>query len=370
MKFRISKKVLAAVLLNGVSLAGVLGFTLAGSRMAKSQNHNFAAERWSSDGEYAQISCFFPEGSGFELTSVAAVRTSVLQSLKSVSIAPKESQKLCPDAYSATVGQAQVQSDINGYSEAKITAVGGDFFLIHNFSLLDGAFFTDDDIMQDGAVIDRDLAWALYGSEDIAGMNIKINGTQFYIAGVIDTPSSKEEKQCRGELPQAYISYDGASAIAMTGSMYSGDMGVEQTGFTDVSCYEVIMPDPVTNYAHTALSDIVGQWEADTVMNTGRFDSLKCLKAIKGLSRLSVREKAVAYPYWENASLIVESKLSFIYLWRILCLIAPVITLAWIAVKGAKLAKKYIVKGVKLVLDLIEKRKLKKWREKNEQKEA
>lgn len=49
--------------------------------------------------------------------------------------------------------------------------------------------------MQDGAVIDKNLAWALYGSEKVSGMNIYINGVKFYIAGVIDLPGTEAEKK-------------------------------------------------------------------------------------------------------------------------------------------------------------------------------
>lgn len=360
MKFRISKKVIAAVLINGVSLAVALWLTIAGSRLAQSQDYNYGAQRWGSEDSHSQISCFFPESPGFELSSVAEVRMAIINALRTVSIAPEEGKRLCPDAYSGELGKVDVSSDINGYAPAEATAVGGDFFLFRDFTLLDGAYFTDSDVMQDGVVIDRSLAWSLYGSEDIAGMNVKINGLQFRISAVVDTPQTKEEKKCRGDFPQLYVSYEGASAI--NNIMGQGD-------FTKVSCYEAIMPEPVTSFAHSTLSGITSRWEADTVENKGRFEWGKALGKLKKLHERELKTKAVEYPWWENASLMVESKLSFIYLWISLCLIAPVITSAYLAVKGAKLAKKYIVKGVNLVLDLIEKRKFKKWREKNEQKE-
>lgn len=74
--------------------------------------------------------------------------------------------------------------------------------------------------MQDGAVIDKNLAWALYGSEKVSGMNIYINGVKFYIAGVIDLPETEAEKKTAGSSPKAYISYDMASQVS-TDSKFS-----------------------------------------------------------------------------------------------------------------------------------------------------
>ena len=359
MKLKFTKKtVITGIDIISIAAAVILTFT--GKSLAASQAYNYGAQRWNPEDGHSQISCFFPESPGFEISSVAEIRMSILNSLRSVSIAPEEGKRLCPDAYSAVIGKVDVSSDINGYSPAEATAVGGDFFLMRNFTLLDGAYFTDSDIMQDGVVIDRDLAWSLYGSDNIAGMNVKISGIQFRIAAVIDTPQTKEDKKCRGDYPQLYLSYEGASAINnMTG----------QGDFTKVSCYEAIMPEPVTSYAYSTLSSITSRWEADTVENKGRFEWGTMVKKMKTIHERETRTKAVAYPWWENASLMVESKLSFIYLWRIIFMIPPAVTLVYLAVRGAKLAKKYIIKGVNLILDLIEKRKMKKWREKNEQKE-
>lgn len=326
MKFRFTKRNAVIAAVNILSLCGFAGFSLSAVSSAEAQSWNYAAERWNREEDYTQISCFFSDESGFTADSVGTVRNMVLNTLKSVSIAPEEGQKLCPDAYSAPAGQASVRSGRDGRSEAELTAVGGDFFLIHNFRLLDGAYFSGEDIMQDGAVIDRSLAWALFGSEDVAGMNITINDVQFYVSGVIDTPSTDEEKKCSGELPRAYISYDGASLL-----LQNGETTEMQTAFTDVTCYEVIMPDPVENYAFAAFDDYMTMYgkNADAVQNTGRFDPMKRLRAIKNVPYSSVKDSPVVYPYWENASRITETELSFICRRAAFCLAVPLITLLW-----------------------------------------
>lgn len=343
MKFRISKRAAVAAAVNILSLAGFIAFTLSGTAAAHSQRYNYAAERWQNgneDSDYAQISCFMPESAGFTPDSLGAVRASLLDSLQNVSVVPEEGKMLCPDAYSAPVGKAEVRGGrLSGRSDAEITAVGGDFFLIHDFRLLDGAFFTDDDVMQDGAVIDRSLAWALYGSYEVSGMELTINGTRYYISGVIEDPETNEEKQCAGELPRAYISYDGASGFAPADGF--GDTAAGE-GFTAVTCYEVLMPDPVENFAFGSVKETMKQWgdNVSVVQNTGRFEPFKRLKALKKISLSVVRDSGTAYPYWENASRIVQFRLSYMYLWAALCLIIPAVTLVWLAVRGYKALKR------------------------------
>lgn len=340
MKIKLKKKQVFLSAVNLLSLVGFAAFSLSGLSAAKSQSYNYAAERWMNgdkDMTYAQVSCFMSDSAGFTTDSLASVRASVISSLKDVSIAPQDGQKLCPDAYSASLGQAEVRSDINGKSESQITAVGGDFFLIHDFKLLDGAFFTDSDIMQDGAVIDKNLAWALYGSSDVSGMKMTINGIQYYIAGVIETPETDEEVKCAGELPLAYISYDGASGFS------SGAYSEDSSGkFTTVNCYELLMPNPVENYSYKAVKTIMEGYgeNVSVVQNTDRYSAYKCLKALKKISSIVVRDNQIAYPYWENASRMVQFRLSYVYLCSALCLIIPLITAIWLIIRAVKTLKR------------------------------
>lgn len=340
MKFKINKKAAVLAAVNILSMAGFLTFSLIGSSAAKSQGYNYAAERWQnddSDMDYAQMSCFMAESAGFTTESLGQIRSGVLESLKAVSIAPEDGQKLCPDAYSAGLGSASLKGNILGKSEAELTATGGDFFLIHNFKLIDGSFFTDYDIMQDGVVIDRNLAWALFGSSEVTGMNLTINGTQFYVSGVIENPETKEEEKCSGELPRAYISYDGASNLGFSG----GDSGFSDgstvnTAFKKITCYEIIMPDPVENYAYNSVKSLIEGYgrNVSVIQNDGRFNALKRLGKLKNISSTAVRDNEIAYPYWENASRIVQFRLSYVYLCAVFCLVIPAVTAGWFLVKA------------------------------------
>ncbi len=339
MKLRIKIRHIILASANAAALISAAVMTAVGSSMAKSQKYNYTALEWGGkNGDYAQMSCFFSESAGFSVDSLNSVRSMMLSELQTVAVVPEEGKTLVPDAYSTSLGGFQVSSDINRNTSAEITVVGGDFFYFRDFELLDGSFFTMDDIMQDGAVIDRTLAWSLYGSENIAGMDMYINGVKFYIAGVIDLPDTKPEKQCAGKEMRAYISYDMADEVSgeMETSMFSsGNMTPDEASaaFTEITCYECILPNPVDSFAKNTMEKIFGQQydgKVDIVSNSNRFESKKRAKAYKKLSSSVVQDNGVIYPYWENASRIVEYKLTRLYHGRKLILLIPFLTLAWI----------------------------------------
>lgn len=339
MKFRFKIKHIVLASVNGAALIAAAVMTAVGSSMAKSQKYNYAASEWGGKkGNYAQMSCFFAENSGFSTTSLNSVRSMILSELQTVSVAPEEGKTLVPDAYSSPLGNCQISSDINRHTSAEITAVGGDFFLFRDFTLLDGVYFTKEDLMQDGAVIDRELAWMLYGSENIAGMDMYINGVKFYIAGVIGTPDTKPEKQCAGKTMRAYISYDMADEVTRgsAGMNTAPDGNAQPAAFDGVTCYECIIPNPVDSFAENTMEKIFGQQydgKVDIVSNGSRFEPEKRSKAYKKLSNSVVQDNGIIYPYWENASRIVEFRLSRLYHGRKLILIIPFLTLAWILLR-------------------------------------
>ncbi|MBR4627384.1 MAG: ABC transporter permease [Ruminococcus sp.] len=325
-KIKIRHIVLAAA--NVAVLTAALILTLIGDSLARSQRYNYAADRWTQGrGGCTQVSCFFADDSGFIRDNVISVRLALLSSLEAAAVYPEDGKTLCPDAYSSPVGRFQVNCDRMSSAPADITAVGGEFFLFRSFDLLSGNYISDKDIMQDGAVIDRALAFRLYGSENIAGMSIYVNNVKLRVAGVVDDPRTKYERECAGDYPKMYIPYEMAEKLTDTGEQ-----------FRRVSCYEVIVPDPVENFGYNAVEKLFSSYgdNAMIVNNTDRFSSSVRVKAAKDLSRSGVRNEAVKLPFWENASRIVEHKLSVMYSVRRVILAVPALTAVWLVVKAYK----------------------------------
>ena len=330
---------------NAVLLTAVLILNIAGNSLARSQKYNYASELWGngSSDRYTQISCYFSENAEFSTDSLSQIRGNFTQEFKNISITSET--KLFPDAYSKSAGNVTVTGDLSGRSEAELTVAGGDFFFFRNFTLLDGAYFTDEDTMQDGAVIDKNLAWSLYGSFRISGMNLYINGVKFYISGVIDTPQTSAETECAGSMPKINIPYDNAN-LALSGSTEK---------FSRISCYECVLPDPVKNFAYNMVKKQFSETyrnKISTVNNSTRFSPQKRIKAFRNISDYAVQKDGIIFPYWENASRKTEFKLSFIYFFRNILLVFPCLTLAYIlilCIKKLKVLKKiYTAKAVSL----------------------
>lgn len=355
----------AAAAANAVSITAGIILTAMGSSLAKSQEYNYAAEKWDNSGGYSQISCFLSDSSGLNTDNITGLTSSFMTSLQNISVSQNDKgQKLIPQAYSASAGQMTVRSDkTTGRSEAELTAVGGDFFFFRDFTLLDGSYFSESDIMQDGAVIDRKLSWALYGSDKTAGMSIYINDIKFYIAGVIDDPQDKLEKRTAGDTPRAYVSYEATSLLSLNDKKSSGDPDSsepEAEGIKKISCFECLMPNPVKNFAYNTVKEAFESSYPQMyriVDNSSRFEPSVRAKAFKKLSNYAISDSSAVYPYWENASRIAEFKLSNIYFYRRLTYIIPILTGLWLLVilykAIGRLRKKAASKALAAVNDAV-----------------
>ena len=339
MKFRIRPKKLIVPAVNALAVAGIVFTSVAGMSAAKSQRCNFTAEKWKGDSkeDYSQLSCFFSEDAGFGTGNIRSVRGQILSELKDAAYDIENADTLFVDAYSGYAGEAKVKGDISGRANAQITAVGGDFFYFHDFELVNGAYFTEKDTMQDGAVIDRTLAWLLYGSDDVAGMNIYINGVKCYIAGVVKDPSNKTEKRCAGKAPKAYVTYDTASAMLRMNE--KGGRSEMSDKFTRVTDYECVLPEPVENFGSNTFKKIFAETYSGNsaiVENSKRFTAKNRTKAFRHLSDAVVRNDGIRLPYWENTSRVYEFKASVYYGIRKYLFIIPIITLICLAYKGTR----------------------------------
>ena len=304
-RFRPVHIVIAAV--NAAAVAGVLILTAVGNSAARSQRYNYAYENWKngSKDEYSQISCFFSDDAGFDKNEIRGVNAKLMGKLSEAAVNPNGRQKLVPEAYSASLGKATITGETGKHSETEVTAVGGDFFLFRSFDLVSGAYFSDDDLMQDGAVIDRQLAWNIYGTDNIAGKAIYINNVKLYISGVIETPRTDPEERCVGSTPRAYISYYAAGLISGSGGGYDEfDDGMRTVSdFRKVTCYECISPEPVERFTYNAVKKELSERYKDKISivnNTERFDPKPRIKALKRLDDSVVRKDSIVYPFWDG----------------------------------------------------------------------
>jgi len=270
-----------------------------------------AADSWSNGGErFAQLSVFIEKGRGLTEESVYTLRKSVDTALTQASIAPAEvNARSWIDAYHA---ESTLTFSSNRASlPVQAVGVGGDFFHFHPFELHDGYYFSDSDTLYDRLLIDETVAWQLFGSYDVAGLELKVGKRPFIIAGVLKSEADFASTAALGEEPQPriYMSYTALRELDET---------------VEICCYEAVIPDPVSGFASQLLSDGIPVDETSRIIveNSQRFRFSSLLKLIGSFGQRSMQKVAVKLPYWENAARMIEEYAALVQLiWLLLCLL-------------------------------------------------
>lgn len=302
-----------------VSLVVFLILTAVGSHMSGKLEAQNMAKRWSEDGGVSQISCFFSQNSNVDENTIMAFEHALDAALKEASIvseSPNVNARLWVDAYS-TSGKLTLTGK-TGQMEVNAIGVGGDFFLFHPLKLVNGSFFSGSDLMQDKIIVDEEIAWQLFGSNDIVGQQVTIGGIPHLISGVIEREEGRLNDSAGNGSSIVYVSYETLADNLLT-------MG-QSTG---ISHYEVVMPNPVKDFAFGIVKEKIGVEEnnIEIVENTTRYELLPLLQIVGDFGMRSMNGKAIIYPYWENVARGYEDILALLLIFRVLFLLYPVVLL-------------------------------------------
>lgn len=175
-----------------------------------------AAKAWrgSSEMRFAQVSVFLPEDEKTDVNSIESFRRTLDQALVDASLEAPEGGSLYTDAYSGTATVSVVSGKTS--LSVKTIGVGGDFFLFHPLTLRSGSYLTGSDYMPDRVLLDEELAWALFGSYDVAGMSIQIGERTYPVAGVVHREDDFASKEAYQDGPGMFMSYEALNAISET----------------------------------------------------------------------------------------------------------------------------------------------------------
>lgn len=314
------------------------------SRMLPSQ---LAAERWQGESEidYAQISCFIPVDETVTLNEIAAFREAAMTRLHEAALdIDTGEQVLMADAWSCTE-KVSVSSAL-GKGEVYATAVGGEYFAFHPIRLISGSYISASDLMQDRALLDEDTAWLLFGSTNIQGMSFKINGVPFLVAGVIEREDDFASKKAYTAGMGIFISYDAYSTLlsaesaAAPASSDTANATAAATSAPGIQCYELILPNPVKNFALNLVKEKFPIGRGEIVNNTERFTLSNLRSLLKSFDTRSMQTSGVIYPYWENASRGAEDRAVLLLLLGCVLLAPPVIAALILAVRYAVRGKR------------------------------
>lgn len=289
------------------------------------------ADRWETKKKpYAQVSAFISPENDMQKDGISKVRSSLMEKLSNDSYnAAEKNARVWIDAYSGECS-TMVRKDTNMLSVTAV-GIGGEFFQFHPIPLLSGGYISEEDLNHDRILIDEGLAWALFGSNDIVGMQVWMGENVYAIAGVVANDEEKLNKIAYGTGNRIYMSYD--------------ELKKKQENLK-ITCYEAVLPNPISNYAYYALREAFEIEEieetvdtkeenplnfgnVETIENSNRFETMPLLKKAKNLHLRSIRPNSIPYPYWENIARVREDEQIYYLIARMILLIFPVLTLIW-----------------------------------------
>jgi len=351
---RLGKKKLILFAADLVLLLAALGCFLGIHRLSRLLPSQLEAERWrgGSDIEYVQVSCFISVDETVTLSQIGAFREAMATKLHEAALDVDTDDALTADAWSCSA-KVSVSSAL-GKGDVYATAVGGEFFSFHPITLISGSYITADDLMQDRALLDEETAWLLFGGTDIQGMTFKINGVPFVVAGVIEREQDFATKRAYTDGMGIFISYDawvtlnsssGADSAA-AGDGTAAAAASAASASTGIQCYEVVLPNPVKNFAVGVVQEKFPIGRGEIINNTERFKTENLWKLIKGFGTRSMQTRGVIYPYWENAARGVEDRAALLLLIGAAALVLPCVTALVYAVKYAVVGKRKLEEDV------------------------
>lgn len=281
--------------------------------------------RWSDEDAYAQISCFFPEKAAITADQVIFIEHEMKTALEEASVSESDANgRILVDAYS-TQSELTVASDRTS-ATVRAYGVSNDFFLFHPLKLLSGSYFVQDDLNEDGVILDENVAWQLFGSNYVTGMTVEIGNRVYPVRGVVRSDS--------GFFSEA--AEEGEATIYVPFSVLQEQTG-EESALT-IDCYEVLIANPVNGFGTSTVSKALGMEEDsyEMVENSARFDLKNRLLMIKDFAIRSMNTKGIIYPYWENRARAYENISMLLLVFEILCLCYPVWVFAGVIHHGFK----------------------------------
>ena len=294
-----SKRVIVTIVVYGVLLIAFGALSLSMYIISQSEESQLAAQRWTYGVDtildedvkplrYTQLSAFLYEGI-FNEDSVMQLRSQIDNALTQASINKQsDSSRLWLDAYSV-----ETSVRVEG-SSAQVTAmgVGGDFFVFHNLPLLAGTYFDSGSNLLDIVIIDEVLAWQVFGSYNVIGFDIFISETPYTVVGVVSREYTDFANETYGENPRIYMLYE--------------TLNIMNNYNLSITCYEALLPNPVSNFAMNMLTDNMSVSDSSVVYreNTSRYSILSLYKSIANYNQRSMSRNNVIFPYWENIAVV------------------------------------------------------------------
>ena len=274
-----------------------------------------AGERWSASGEpYAVISLYTEDASAMSKDQVEQYASSMDAALRSASVEGSEKGRVWTYAYSTDTLRSV--KGPKSSANAVITACGGDFFIFHPLKFLYGTSFLNDASIPNGVVLDEDLAWKIFGATDVVGMTMSVDDLELTVVGIVTAERSSEAYQYTyGDTPRMYMSYSAYDKI-------NGEA-------SDITAYEVTLPNPVKSFAMNIFKTAVTANEDTTSLaeTSARYSVADRFENMKQLKYSWVRSNKVNCPYWENEARMIDYTCAIIMFFEVIFLAVGVFSM-------------------------------------------
>ena len=299
------------MLATGLVLALLIGiFALILNDSKSTLIEQTVAKRWSPEGDYAQNTIFFSPRALVGTDRIRELRYEIMKAYKEKSVVAsfedtEETNANLVDCYCAFQTISLYTENGNGTFDA--VSVGGNFFQFHPVHLLSGNYFSDDDLMNDYILLDVETAWKLFGSTDVAGMRVNYFDKELYVAGVYERAQSEiDNLAAGGDNPRVFVSYDVLN---------------EGEAAQQITCYELLSPNPIPNFAYDILHNIniFSQDQVKYIQNSTRFSYTRYFDLLKERKSREMRTDDIILPYWENVARYKEGRMMYVAFWQWVC---------------------------------------------------
>ena len=350
------KLVIPTLIVNAIlCLVIVLVSVINGARIKELYSQQAAARWQTKKMKCAEVSVFYSESGALGPMDVNNIRAKIQSKLAADDYLSKKSDvRSWIDAYSGHTFE-ELRRDATTV-KANVYTVGGDFFMIHPIPLESGSYLDMDNPDVNQIVLDADVAWTLYGSSDVVGKKVWIGATVFTVIGVVKGAETDLDKQAQGEYYSVYVpmkafQQKSSSSVKSAETPDEGDKALTDNSSsgpgTKVVCYEVVMPNPIENYALNAVAEAVGIefktdeekekarsilnfGEKEIVENTARYSFFNLLNRDAAEEYIDMKTNDIVYPYWENLARYEESKQRSALTVVLILLVIPILSLVFL----------------------------------------
>lgn len=270
-------------------------------------------KKWDSNGGYEQFSVYLPVGIMQERASYDGMMHQIREALDKEGIEPANKQsRMALGAFSG-YGNVTLQTDVATVSVGAI-GVGGDFFYFHPIELLDGSYLTEEYLMRDYIILDRETAWKLFGATNVTGMTVMIGNVPFLVAGVYEPTDVLLSEEAGLDESRVFLFYESLEEFGTVA-------GIQWLDF--------LLPNPVKGFGEKILEEnsAVSLKQAVVMNNSTRFDAIPLYKLIPDYMERIMSKSGIIYPYWENVARGYENILVAFLLVETVCLLCGVVLL-------------------------------------------